>query len=82
MTDNVVLFPGGSVPESEKKDITPDTLMEKAIGRYDELIIVGRAKDSGRYECVSTMDIPETLYHVVRIQHRLHLYLDGNPPNG
>ena len=28
------------------------------------------------YECVSTIDIPETLFHVTRIQHRLNIFLD------
>ncbi len=77
MTDNVVLFPGGSVPESEGSDVTPDSIMEKAVGRYSELIMIGKTKDTSRYECVSTTDIPATLYHVTRIHHRLNTYLDG-----
>lgn len=78
MTDNIVNFPGTSLPESERAAVTPETMMEAAKDRYTELILIGRTKDSNKYECVSSMDIPETLYHITRIKHRLNLYLDGN----
>lgn len=80
MTDNIVTFPGVSMPDAEPEDrptVTPDTIMEKALGRYEELILIGKTKDTSRYECVSTIDIPSTLYHVTRIHHRLNMYLDG-----
>jgi len=77
MTDNVVLFPGTEAPESDKPVVTPELIMERAAGRYSELIIIGKTKDTSRYECVSTIDIPSTLYHITRIHHRLNTYLDG-----
>jgi hypothetical protein len=42
------------------------------------LILIGKNKETNTYECVSSMDIPETLYHVTRIHHRLNVFLDGN----
>lgn len=74
MSDNVVNFPGTSHPE--KDEITPEKIMEAAKDRYSELILIGRTKEAHVYECVSTIDIPETLYHVTRIQHRLNVFLD------
>jgi len=74
MSDNVVNFPGTS--HSEKDEITPEKIMEAAKDRYSELILIGRTKDTHVYECVSTTDVPETLYHVTRIQHRLNVFLD------
>lgn len=77
MSDNVVNFPGYSLPDEEKNQITPETIMDAARDRYSELILIGRTKDSSTYECVTTVDIPEALYHITRIQHRLNLFLDG-----
>lgn len=76
MTDNILTFPGASAPEQEEK-VTPEEIMESAQNRYDELILIGRTKGSRKYECVSTLEIPETLYHITRIHHRLNLFLDG-----
>ena len=78
MSDNVVNFPGYSLSDEEKNQITPETIMEAAKDRYSELILIGRTKDTSTYECVSSIDIPETLYHVTRIHHRLNLFLDGS----
>lgn len=75
MTDNIVAFPGTEKPSEER--ITPEKIMEAAQDRYDEMIVIGRLKDAGRYECVSTMAVPETLYHVMRIKHRLNMFLDA-----
>lgn len=77
MTDNIVYLPG-TTPEEKGKVVTPETMMEAAKHRYSELILIGRTKDTSTYECVSSMDIPETLYHVTRIQHRLNVFLDGD----
>lgn len=77
MKDNIVQFPGTTPEESESNPITPETIMDAARDRYSELILIGRTKDSSTYECVTTVDIPEALYHITRIQHRLNLFLDG-----
>lgn len=75
MTDNIVAFPGTEKPSEER--ITPERIMEAAQDRYDEVILIGKTKADGRYECVSTMSVPETLYHVGRIEHRLNMFLDA-----
>lgn len=78
MTDNIVQFPGTSQEETkEDKIVTPEEIMDAARDRYSELIIIGKNKTTNVYESVSTMDIPETLYHITRIHHRLNTYLDG-----
>jgi hypothetical protein len=76
MTDNIVQFPG-TTTEIDKEKITPEVIMDAARDRYEELILIGRTKDSSTYECVSTTDVAETLFHVTRIQHRLNVFLDG-----
>lgn len=76
MSDNIVHFPG-TTPEEKGSEVTPDTIITAATGRYVELVLIGKNKETNNYECVSSMDIPETLYHITRIQHRLNLFLDG-----
>ncbi len=78
MTDNIVAFPGSETPGKSEDEITPEKVLHAAHDRYDELILIGRNKDTNKYECVSTIEIPETLFHITRIQHRLNLFLDGN----
>jgi hypothetical protein len=77
MTDNVVSFPGVNGPEKSENEITPEKVLAAADGRYDQLILIGRVKGQSKYECVSTIDIEDTLYHVTRIQHKLNILLDG-----
>jgi len=76
VTNNIVQFPGTS-PDEPENSVTPETIIDAARDRYSELILIGKNKETNTYECVSSMDIPETLYHVTRIQHRLNLFLDG-----
>lgn len=78
MTDNIVAFPGVDAGQKEKNEITPEKVLDAARDRYDELILIGRTKNGSKYECVSTIEIPETLFHITRIQHRLNLFLDGS----
>lgn len=77
MTDNIVHFPG-TTPDEPNNGVTPETIIDAARNRYSELILIGKNKETNTYECVSSMDIPETLYHVTRIHHRLNVFLDGN----
>jgi hypothetical protein len=76
MDDNVVDFPGVNGAKKDEDEITPEKVLEAAEGKYDQLILVGRVKGTLRYECVSTVDIEETLYHVTRIHHKINMLLD------
>ena len=76
MDDNVVDFPGVNGAKKDEDEITPEKVLEAAEGKYDQLIIVGRVKGTLRYECVSTVDIEETLYHITRIHHKINMLLD------
>lgn len=78
MTDNVIAFPGSGGAEKDENRMDPEVVLDAAKDRYDELILIGRTKCGGKYECVSTIEIPDTLFHITRIQHRLNLLLDGN----
>ncbi len=71
------MFPGTEKNEAGDDQITPEKILDAARDRYDEMIVIGRLKDVGRYECVSTMAVPDTLYHVMRISHRLNVFLDA-----
>lgn len=78
MTDNIVAFPGVDVPGGDKDKLTPEKVLHSAHDRYDELILIGRAKGGGKYECTSTTDTPEKLlFHITRIQHQLNILLDS-----
>lgn len=77
MTDNIVAFPGVDVPGGDKDELTPEKVLHAAHDRYDEIILIGRTKGGNKYECTSTIDIPETLFHITRIQHRLNMFLDS-----
>ena len=76
MDDNVVDFPGVNGVKKDEDEITPEKVLEAAEGKYDQLILVGRVKGTLRYECVSTVDIEETLYHITRIHHKINMLLD------
>jgi hypothetical protein len=76
MDDNVVSFPGVNGAKKDEDDLTPEKVLEAAEGKYDQLILVGRVKGTLRYECVSTVDIEETLYHITRIHHKINMLLD------
>jgi hypothetical protein len=76
MDDNVVDFPGVNGAKKDEDEITPEKVLEAAEGKYDQLILVGRVKGTLRYECVSTVDIEETLYHITRIHHKINMLLD------
>lgn len=77
MTDNIVRFPGADMPEEKQPEVTVESVLDAARDRYDDVILIGRTKGTGLYECVSTTDVTETFFHVTRIQHRLNLFLDG-----
>jgi len=66
MTDNVVDFGGLS-----KLDLDPDRLLKKAIGRMDQVVIIGYDKDGEEYFATSQADGGETLWHLQRAIHRL-----------
>jgi hypothetical protein len=74
MDDNVVDFP--NVNKKDEDDLTPEKVLEAAEGKYDQLILVGKVKGSSKYECISTLDIEETLYHVTRIHHKINMLLE------
>jgi len=76
MDDNVVDFPGVNGANKDEDDLTPEKVLEAAEGKYDQLILVGKIKGSSKYECISTLDIEETLYHVTRIHHKINMLLD------
>lgn len=77
MTDNIVRFPGAEEPDAQKPDVTVESVLDAARDRYEEVILIGRTKGTGMYECVSTTEVTETFFHITRIHHRLNLFLDG-----
>ncbi len=77
MTDNIVRFPGTEEQDTQKPDVTVESILDAARDRYDDVILIGRTKGTGMYECVSTTEVTETFFHITRIQHRLNLFLDG-----
>ena len=77
MTDNIVRFPGTEEQDTKEPDVTVESILDAARDRYDDVILIGRTKGTGMYECVSTTEVTETFFHITRIQHRLNLFLDG-----
>lgn len=76
MPDNVVTFPGTEAKGNKESEVTPEKILAAAQDRYEELIIIGRIKGGDKYECVSSIDIEDTLYHVARINYKLNVLLD------
>jgi len=72
MSENVVEFGGIT-----KLDLDPDRLLQKAMGRLSEVVIIGFDKDGGEYFAASKADAGDTLYHLDRARHRLMKTIDG-----
>lgn len=54
-----------------KLDLDPDRLLQKAIGKMDEVIIIGFDKDGAEYFASSKADAAPVIYHLERAKHRL-----------
>ena len=76
--DNVVSFPGTDAgKEKEKaaaKDAAPDDVLKAAVGRYDDVIIIGLNSAGG--QCISSMPLREAVYELSRAIHRIHEYME------
>lgn len=71
MTNNIEDFGGIT-----KLDLDPDRLLNKAIGRLDQVIIVGFDKEGNEYIASSQADGGETLWLLQRGIHKLMLVAD------
>lgn len=75
MTDNIVRFPGSDDPESTQPEFTADDALQKCIGKYKEVVIIGVG--DGKAQCVSTVPLDEAIYELSRAIHILHRYIDA-----
>ncbi len=69
--DNVVEFGGIT-----KVDLDPDRLLQKAIGRLSEVVILGFDKDNNEWFASSKADVGDIIYHLERAKHRLMNIID------
>ncbi|MCK5750946.1 MAG: hypothetical protein KAH44_32315 [Oricola sp.] len=74
MTDdsNVVTFTGVT-----KNDFEPDYVLNAAVGRLDQVVIVGRTVDGDEYFASSHADGGIALWHLERARHRLMQIVDA-----
>lgn len=74
MSDNIVSFPGSDAKEESNK-FTADDALNKCLGRYEDVIVIGLGK--GKAQCVSSIPLDETIYELSRAIHILHRYIDS-----
>ena len=70
--DKIVNFPGtnGPEPASEEKRITADDILLAAMGKYDEVVLIGIGP--GKAQCISTVPIQLAVFELSRAIHRIH----------
>jgi hypothetical protein len=70
--DKIVNFPGTKGPETppEGKRITADDILLAAMGKYDEVVLIGIGP--GKAQCISTVPIQLAVYELSRAIHRIH----------
>jgi len=70
--DKIVNFPGTNGPEKteEAKRVTADDVLIAAMGKYDEVVLIGIAP--GKAQCISTMPIQLAVYELSRAIYRIH----------
>ena len=70
--DNIVSFPGtkGPEPTPEEKRITADDILLAAMGKYDEVVLIGIGP--GKAQCISTVPIQLAVFELSRAIHRIH----------
>lgn len=73
MTDNVIhLSPVDT--QKEPQGPTADELLTEALGKYQDVIIIGVSNDKA--QCISSLGLDSAVYEVSRALHRLHCYID------
>ena len=75
--DNVVSFPGTSLPEKEaepRKSVTADDLLAAAIGEFEDVIIVGIKSKTA--QCLSTVALQQIVYEMSRVTFKIHEKID------
>ena len=70
--DKIVNFPGtnGPEPTPEEKRITADDVLLAAMGKYDEVVLIGIGP--GKAQCISTVPIQLAVFELSRAIHRIH----------
>ena len=71
MSDNVV-----DLGNITRLDLDPDRLLQKAIGKLSEVVIIGFHTDGSDYFASSKADGGNTLYHLERAKYRLMKIID------
>jgi hypothetical protein len=71
MSNNVVEFGGIT-----RLDVSPDRLLEKAIGQLESVLIIGYTKEGDEYFASSKADASEPIYFCERAKHRLMKMID------
>ena len=59
-----------------KLDLDPDRLLQKAIGKMTEVIIIGFHKDGSEYFASSKANAADVIYHLERAKHNLMKIID------
>lgn len=74
--DNIVTFPGVDPEKAKEKPVnaTADEALLAALGRYDEVIIIGINASGG--QCISSMPLRDAVYELSRAMHRIHEHME------
>lgn len=57
-------------------DMDPDRVLQQAVGKMDEVVIIGFDKDGNEYFASSKSDAGDILFHLERAKHKLMAMFD------
>jgi hypothetical protein len=71
MTGKIVDFPLGLNEGETRLDLVPDQVLQSAIGKLKEAVIVGYAEDGSFWFSSTRSDGPQTLWLLAQAQRKL-----------
>ncbi len=74
MTAEIMRFPGIT-----KLDTDPDLILREAIGKMENVVVMGFDKDGNEYFAASYADGADALWHARRLEHALMKIADADP---
>lgn len=68
------LHKGGKDEPPPPDGPTADEVLESAMGKYTDVIVIGLRDDAA--QCISTVGLDQAVYELSRAIHKLHIYID------
>jgi hypothetical protein len=75
MTDNVIkLVKGGTEPPDEPPINPADDILNAALGKFQDVIVIGVREDAA--QLISSLPLDEAVFELSRAMHRVHCHID------